>query len=406
MATKQFTDAAIKALLLTKSPKDRYEVFDGNGFGIRVGQRSRTFLFLYHFKGKSRRVSLGKYPDMSLADAGVALAAAKKLLEGGIDPGAKAVADRRSEREAETVAELVEEYLERYAYKNKKSADEDERILRKDVLPAIGRLKAKEVRRRDIVKILDAITDRGAPVIANRTKSVVSRMFRFAVSRDIVDANPVVEIDRNKETARERVLSDEEIRRVWTKLDDAPMSAATQFALKFMLVTGQRKGEVVAAERDEIDGDIWEIPGSRTKSGRTHRVPLSSLARELLETIKVQAGDSPYLFPSPHLLGKPISPQGVDGTFLKALPCLGIESVTPHDLRRTCATGLGSLGVDRFIIGRILNHAERGVTGQVYDKFSYEPQKSIALEKWGQRLREIIMDEPAAPNVVEFKATR
>ncbi len=131
-------------------------------------------------------------------------------------------------------------------------------------------------------------------------------------------------------------------------------------------------------------------------------MPLSSLALELVEEAKALAEDSPWLFPSPQSPDKPLTAGSVDNAMRLSRKALRLENLTPHDLRRTCATGLGALGVDRFIIARVLNHAERDVTGQVYDKYSYEPQKRVALERWAQRLREIVSDEPGAGKVVEF----
>ncbi|MEE8276758.1 MAG: Arm DNA-binding domain-containing protein, partial [Alphaproteobacteria bacterium] len=145
----RFTDRSTAAL---KPKGERYEAWeDGRtGFGIRVSLTGRkSWLFMYRFDGRARRMTLGVYPTMRLVTARLKHAEAKKLLSEGIDPGAKAIAARESEREAESVAELVEEYLEKWARPRKRSAAEDERILRKDVLPYWGRRKARDIRRRD-----------------------------------------------------------------------------------------------------------------------------------------------------------------------------------------------------------------------------------------------------------------
>ncbi len=132
-------------------------------------------------------------------------------------------------------------------------------MLKRDVLPKLGRIKAKGVTRRDVVALLDKITER-APIAANRVHSLIARMFTFGVSRDIITAPPTLAIERNKETSRYRVLSDDEIKALWIGLDSAPMAPASRLALKLMLTTGTRKGEVVAAERAEVDNGVWEIP--------------------------------------------------------------------------------------------------------------------------------------------------
>ena len=279
-------------------------------------------------------------------------------------------------------------------------------MLNLDVLPALGRMKAKDVTRRDVVALLDRITDRGAPVVANRVHSLLNRMFRFGVARDIVATSPTFAIERNKERSRDRYLNDEELVRLWHGLESGPISANIGMALRFMLATATRKGEVLTAEWSEIDGDVWEIPREKSKNGLAHRVPLSTLAIGILEEAKALGGESPWVFPSPHKADTAIYPGSVDNALRLARPALGLENVTPHDCRRTVATGLGALGVDRFIIKRILNHAEVDVTGQVYDKFSYEPQKRAALERWGRKLQEIVAGQPAPSEVVELAAHR
>ena len=164
-------------------------------------------------KGKSHRMTLGTYPAISLASARVKHANAKELLAKGTDPGALHVEKRRAERQAETVGDMAEEYLEKYAKPRKRSAGEDERILRKDVLPRWGKLKAKASRRRDVILLRDEIVERGASRAAKRTLGVIRRMFNFSISRDLLDTTPVAMVKPPaEENQRERVLSPEEIR--------------------------------------------------------------------------------------------------------------------------------------------------------------------------------------------------
>ena len=400
MSTK-WTDSRIKALKLTGAPSERYEKFAPDGLGIRVGNKSKSFIFLYRFRRKPRRMTLGRYPEMGLADARLALAEAKKKLEQGKDPGARLVEQRRLEREAETIKELANLYVLLYAKVNNRTWREDERKLNVDIVPALGHLKVKDVTRRDITALIDQINERGARVAANRTISLLSRMFRFAISRGIVDASPVVAIERNKERPRERTLNDEEIKRLWLDAELARMSRTAALALKFILATGVREGEAAGAQWSEIDGDAWEIPSARFKSGRPHRVPLSNLALELLADIREHAGDSVHLFPSRNGKGRHIDGGSIYNATRVAFPILRIEGANVHDLRRTFATKLGEIGIERFIIGRLLGHAEQDVTGQHYDKYGYEPQKLAAMERWGVRLREIVEGEKVG-KVVEL----
>src|SRR5262249_6050199 len=151
----RLTDKSIVAL---RTKAKRYEVWEGGGFGVRVSPRGiKSWVWVYHFDGRPRRMTFGTYPAMGLADARIKLATARKHFGQGIDPGEHDVESRRADRAAETVAELAEAYLDKWARPRKRSAAEDERILRKDVIPAWSRRKAKEIARKDVIALLDGI---------------------------------------------------------------------------------------------------------------------------------------------------------------------------------------------------------------------------------------------------------
>jgi integrase len=426
----RFTDRSIAAL---KPKAERYEVWeDGRtGLGVRVSPKSRkSWIYMYRFAGKARRMGLGTYPLVSLASAGVKHARAKELLAEDIDPGARQVERKRAERTAETVADLIDEYLEKWARPRKRSANEDERILRKDVLPVWGKRKAKDIRRRDVIELLDEIVDRGAPIQANRTLAVIRKMFNFAIGRGILDTTPVAMVKApSKENQRDRFLSADEIRIFWKGLDKAPMSDGIKLALNLQLVTAQRKGEIIGAALSEFDLDeaVWTIPAERSKNGQAHRVPLSSLALELIEEARELArkkahdttdedihdatAEPEWLFPSPRGEG-PISAPAINHALYRVLrsdphgrpePAIKLENMTPHDLRRTAASGMTALGTSRLTVSKILNHTETGVTA-VYDRHSYDAEKRRALDAWGARLMEIVEGKPAAQNVVPLVA--
>ena len=405
----RFTDKGIAAL---KPKAERYEVWeDGRtGLGVRVSPKGRkSWVYMYRFNGTARRMGLGTYPVVGLASARVKHANAKELLAKDTDPGAQQIERKRAERDAETVNDLAEEYLEKWARPRKRSAAEDERTLRKDVLPAWGTKKAKEIRRRDVILLLDKIVERGSPIQANRTLAIVRRMFNFAVSRDILDATPVAMVQAPaKEHARERVLSPDEMRTFWYGLDEAPMSEAVKLALKLELVTAQRKGELIGAPLSEFDFEdaVWTIPGERSKNGIAHRVPLSPLALGLIEEACSLAGESKWLFPSPRG-DEHIKPEAVNHALQKAFtpttkhptPAIELENVTPHDLRRTAASRMALLGINRLTVSKVLNHVETGVTA-IYDRHSYDPEKRRALEAWASHLEDILSGKPRAENVV------
>lgn len=394
----KLTDMLLRNL---KPQAQRYLVWGDHGLGVRVSPKGKkSFVYMYRHEGKARFLTLGDYPRMTLADAHKAHAEARKKVEQGLDPGAEAVTERAEDRQAPSVALLADEYLEKWAKPRKRSWREDERILKKDILPEWGRRKAREITRRDVIRLLDGIVDRGAGIMANRTLAAIRKMFNFAVSRDIVPVSPCLAVrSPAPEQQRDRVLTTDEIRALWHGLEGAKMMAeGTKLALRLQLVTGQRKAEIVSATWDEIDltDRWWTIPPEKAKNKMTHRVPLSPLALELLQAAKKITGDSPWLFPSPQT-DRHITPEAVDHALRRpGLEALGFTFV-PHDLRRTAASHMTGMGISRLVVSKILNHVERGVTS-VYDRHSYDLEKRQALEAWGHKLKSIV--EGTESNVV------
>ena len=392
----RFTDRTIRAL---KAKALRYEIWQDGlpGFGIRVSTKSRkSWIFLYRFHGRSRRLTLGTFPAMGLAEAHVKHAEAVQRLMGGVDPGTEVVAQRAAERRGSTVAELAEEYLERWARPNKRSAFEDERMLRKDVLPFWRARKVNDIGRRDVITLLDRLVDRGAPIQANRTRSLLRRMYNFGVDRGIVDANPCLLVKAPaKERQRDRVLTDAEILAFWRGLDGAGMSTEIRLVLRLMLTTSQRKGEIINAEwcNFEFESALWTIPSDKSKNGRAHDVPLSGLALSLLGRIRALSTQPRWLFPSPRGVNHITGP-AVDHALRNNRDSIGIVDLVPHDLRRTAASGMTRMGINRLVVSKILNHVDGSVTA-VYDRYSYDAEKRHALDAWGRRLEEIISGTPA-----------
>lgn len=404
--TAKLTDVRVQSL---KPKASRYEVWDpaAPGFGVRVTPKGiKSFVYLYRYEGLARRMTLGRYPQLSLSNARVKYAKAKAALEvKGTDPGRSLVEGRAASRAAPTVSQLVDEYIEKWAIPRKRSWKEDKRLLEHDVIPALGRKKAASITRRDIRLLLDSIIERGAPIAANRVLAVVRKMFRFAVSRDIVPSNPCEAIEAPaKESSRERVLSKQELATLWQRMasDELKMSETVRMALRLMLATGQRKGEVVGSHWNEFDLKTgwWTVPPEKSKNGLPHRVPLSPLALTLLKRIRELSGDSELLFPSPRG-NKPIRDDAVSKAVRRDETALGVDHFTPHDLRRTAASQMASAGISRLVISKILNHVDSGVTA-VYDRHGYDKEKRQALNAWGRQLESIVSGKKAS-KVVNIK---
>ncbi len=381
MTTTKFTDRRVRNL---RPKASRYEIWEGNGLGLRIAPTGRkSWVYVYHFRGKPRRLTLGSYPQMSVAQAHAAYGEALTALEQGIDPGEKIVSARQALRVAPTVRELAEVYIEKWAKPRKGSWKEDQRMLDKDVLPAWGKLKAADVTRRDVMNLLDKIVARGAPITANRTLEVIRRMYNFAIEQDILSATPCIRVRAPApEQRRDRVLREDEIRTFLAKLEDSKMSESAKLALKLQLYTAQRRGEVVAARWSEIDftAKIWTIPAEKSKNRLSHRVPLSEEALQILEEAYKLSSGSDWVFPSPRG-DNSITDRSVSRAVLRNREHFGIADLTPHDLRRTAASHMTSLGIPRLVVSKILNHADSSVTA-VYDRHSYDMEKKNALDSW------------------------
>ncbi len=407
----KFTDAKIRAL---KPKSSRYEIWEGgrNGFGIRISPHGRkSWVFMYWFEGTQKRMTFGIYPEMTLEKAHSSHAKVREQLIKGIDPNELLIQANIAHRGSPAVSQLVNEYIEKWAKPRKRTWEEDARMLSKDVIPQFGKRKAKDIKRRDIVLLMDGIVERGSPITANRTLRVIKKMFSFAVKRGVLDASPCVEIDPPaKENQRERVLTEEEIKMFWLGLDKAKMSDATRLVLKLLLITAQRKGEVSQAEWSEIDlkNGWWTIPKERSKNERIHRVPLSPMAIDIFRQAKVRLGDSKWVFPSSK--DQPITPRSISRAIRnnsekissdkpKHTPPYGdffkIDHFVPHDLRRTATSMMTGSGVDELHVSKVLNHTISGVTSRHYNHYTYDKEKQQALETWDRKLTGILTGKKA-----------
>jgi integrase len=404
---KALTDRTIKAM---RPPADgRIDVWDDtvSGFGLRVSSTGRkTWVLMYRRNGVLRRYTLGIYPTLGLADAREKARDALRDVAHGGDPATEKIAERR----AETFADLAHEYVERHA-KKKRSGREDIRILygsphkkktgkrpHEPLVKRWGAMKVKDISRRDVRKLLEEIADR-APIMANRTLALVRKMFNFGIERDWVEANPCQMIKRlAPERQRDRVLSEDEIRKFWKALDDEQPIIAGLFRLR--LLTAQRGGEVHGASWDEMELTTgwWTIPAERSKNGLAHRVPLSSQALKVLKDLKAQAEESPWVFPSTRKAGPHIA--HAQKAIERVVDRSKVE-FRGHDLRRTAASLMVGAGVPRLVVSKILNHAETGVTA-VYDRHSYDAEKRAALDFWGKRVEAIIANKRDA-RVLTFR---
>jgi integrase len=320
----------------------------------------------------------------------------------------QAVELKRERLEARTFSQLANQYLEQWAKRQnrEKTWKEYQRIIQKLLNPAFGKLDVKEIQQPHVRAFLRDLAAK-KPVLANRTRAVMGAVFKWAIKEDIVVENPVSGISRpgGAEIPKERTLSDDELKAIWPALEKE--TSQIKRVLQLILLTGQRPGEVMGMGWDEIDFSeaLWEIPGSRTKNGRQHIVPLNALALRILhgqqETLSTQrekrkkrkkpAIGSPFVFPNRHLAKQAQAPAKMLRKMVnRIIKDLNIRPFAPHDLRRTCATYLGKMEVPGFVIALILNHSLQGVTSKVYNRYDYLKEKRDALNRWGIRVHQIV----------------
>ena len=382
-----------------------YTVKGSPGLRLRVAgdPPERIWSLLYRRKadGKRIRITIGEYPPLSLKLAKDEAAKLRNQSRTGADPAA----ERERKNDALTVSALADKYIEQYAKPRKRSWRNDRYMLDADILPFIGKLPLADVTKRDVIKVRDAIFERGAPYQSNRAIALCTKLFAFGVAEDLLNANPASGIQkRGIEKARKRPMTNAEIKTFWTGLDGSKMTEPLRLALKIALVLGCRINEIAEARKNELDLDakVWVIPGTRslphktedggTKSRRDHALPLTNLAFGLIERAFELSGKSQFLFPSPLDTSRPIGESAVSRGWNRSRGALGsLTDIRVHDLRHTVSTGLGDLGFHRYEIDLVTNHVRpEDKIGAGYVHATYLPEKRKLLEAWEDRLQKIL----------------
>jgi integrase len=394
---RHLNEPFIKSLKPQAGP---YLVWDlkQRGLAIRVQPSGHlSFKVIYSRHGRPRWFSLGH------ADIGIAKArkeAAKILVQ--VDDGNDPAADRKAERGAGTFAELVDEYRD-YAKTKNKSWAQGDGLVRKHLLPRWGKLQPANITQSDAEVRIKKIK---APIVANQTLAAGSAIFTWAIKKKKagVKINPFVGVDRNATKSRERVLSDTEIPEFWNAFDGVGLMEGA--ALKTILLTGQRPGEVTHMRTEHIENGWWKMPGDPvakldwpgTKNGLSHRVWLPQAVQDII------TGLEPTGLVFAAVRGGVIT--NLDLTMRAICKQLGLvekeDRATPHDLRRTFGTKVTGLRHGRDSMDRVLNHKEgkKKVT-DIYDRYEYAEEDKFIMESVAANLMALI-DGSGAANVIAF----
>jgi integrase len=391
----------------------RREIPDGRIAGLYLviqPSGAKSWALRYRAAGKPRKFTIGAYP-------GVGLAAARELAQGALgdiakggDPAARKRADRVTARAArdeidDLVETVVADFVALYAKKKTRDWKETERLLKKDVVSSWRGRRLSEIEKKHVVKLLDTIVERGAPVGANRTFAQLRKMCGWAISRGIITQSPCEGVEApSPEFERDRVLSERELSLVWRAA--AALPAPYGPIIRLLMLTGARRNEVAGMRWTELDSDRenWTLPKERSKNRREHIVPLSSPAAGILASTPVFE-HSPFVFgggrAAPSTFAK--TKTRLDAEITRLSDGKPIPHWTIHDLRRSVATQLAEMKIAPHVIEAVLNHKGGTIRGiaAVYNRYSYSAEKRAALDAWARRL-DAIVTGAAASNVVEL----
>jgi integrase len=387
---------SVSVRTLEAEPK-QYLVWDtltrGLVLAVQLSGR-RAFKFIYSYRGRLRWYHIGDADALPLATARKSARALRVQVDNGIDPQA----DKVAQRSAGTFEELAQRYVDEYAKKKNKSWHQADALIRRYSFRRLGKLSAATIARADIEGVIAAIDK---PMLANAVLASLSAIFSWAQRKQIggIVVHPCKGVERNSTTSRERILSESELPHFWAAFDAAGIEGT---ALKLILLTGQRPGEVCSMRREHIKDGWWEMPGKPeptlgwpgTKNGANHRVWIPKTAQALI------GRGAGFVFEGAK--GRALDPKRLSDAMRDICTELAItDKVTPHDLRRTHGTTITALGFGRDAMNRIQNHKEGGIAS-VYDRHGYADENKRIMEATAARIL-AFAERTGTPKVVALR---
>ena len=387
---REYADAKVRGLFLKTMPS-----------GVK------TWLLRYRYGGKNQKLTIGPFGGVTLADARAEAQKALGKLAGGVNPAAEKAAVKAAQREAPgrrdgLVRDIVEAYLERRVRPTMRTAYEVERLLRKEIVAVWGARKLDSISKADMHQLVDDVALR-APVLADRVRANFKRLCAWAVDRDLIaKLPPAAEIrPTGAEQARDRILSDDELRDVWNGVEAFGYPYAP--VVRLLVLTGARRAEIAELRWSEIDlaGKAINLPKERVKNGVPHQIHLSAPALRILEGLPRREG-CPFVFSTDGRV--PVRGFSKPKRQLDAKLPDGMPPFVLHDARRTFVSNLARLGINLPVIERCINHVSgsfAGVTG-TYQRFDFGAERQAAFELYGAFIARLIAPEPGA-NVVGLR---
>ena len=403
--SNKLVDTGIKSA----QPKHRaYKLFDGEGLYLLVTPAGQKYWRLkYRFSGKEKLLAIGVYPDVSLADARVKRTDARKLLANNQDPSLVKKEQAREERikVGNTFEAMAREWHEQQTRKWKDShAVRVITSLEQNIFPSLGTRPIAEITAAELLDVIRAMEKRDALDLASRVLQRCSAVFRYAIVSQRTRTNPAADLHGALKVPKRKhypALSAQDLPEFLIKLEQFDGYETTKLAIKLLMLTFVRTGELRAAKWSEFDlpGKLWRIPADRMKMGVEHLVPLSDQAIEVLERLQYLTGAYDLVFPGRSKTDKPMS----ENTVLYGLYRMGYHSrATGHGFRTTASTVLNELGFDSDAIERQLAHGEKDKVRAAYNRAKYLDKRKAMMQAWADYLD----GKNDSKNVVPIRSNR
>lgn len=396
------TDSAIKVA----KPKDKpYKLTDGQGLYLEVMPTgSKLWRLKYRHSGKEKRLAFGAYPTVTLQGARKKRDEARELLSHGTDPGEQ----KKAVKHAQRVDGLTFETLARewYDYNSPRWADatayKAKLYLDNDIIPGIGARPIKTITRPELVELVRKVEARGTLNAAGKIRQWLHQIFRYGLAKGVVEVNPATDLNivaaPAKAVRHHPHVTFAELPDLLEKLDAANIHTLTRSAIRLLILTVVRPGELRGARWDEfdLDCDTWTIPKERMKNRRPHAVPLPHQALTILRQLQEITGSYALLFPGQQNPERPMS----ENTINKALRLAGYEGrQTGHGFRHLLSTELNERGYNKDWVERQLAHCGADEIRDTYNHATYLPQREDMMQAWADSIDALCADA----NVVSIK---
>lgn len=428
-----------KEVELAKGKSKEYRLADGKGLFLRVRtSHAKSWLYCFRLPGNRtlQQMTIDSYPDTKLEEARTLLEALRKQVKQGLDPRKVRAAEITQNTEAITTQVLFESWIAYSKERNTATAKwlkAHEGRWKNHFQNVLGNILARDVTQEHLAKTLDTMSSKGIREETRKSLTMLNKMFEYGKTRHLIKENHArtlkpKDFSVSASPPRERALSIEELRKLWLGLEVIPsgkansskMSIITSTALKILILTGARRGEVVAMRWNEVNFKTatWQIPANKTKNRKSHIIFLSPFTVSLIESLAPITGQSPYVFDTRlnsrgHIhtdtltrairrLRRHDKPSKLKKEKINTPLLSDMEDFTVHDIRRSVATNCAEiLKVSPHVIERMLNHQPLNKLVRTYQRATYAEEQKDAWLKWGKVVEHQIANEPT--NIIPFK---